>query len=212
MSRPKSNQSVDARILKRMRRKGPGAVATPADFLDLASRSAVGTSLSRLVDRGDLRRVSRGVYAYPRQSKLLGELAPSPQAVAKALARRGGERLLPIGAQAANLLDLSEQVPAKLVYLTDGPTRTVMIKNLPVELRQSTPKRLAVADRISGTVAEALRFLRKDHVDDTVIATLRRRLSEQDKKQLIKDIPLVPAWIGDVFRKIAEPGDRDGVG
>ena len=106
-------------------------------------------------------------------------------------------------AQAANLLGLSEQVPAKIVYLTDGPSRTIMIKNLPVELRQSTPKRLATAGKISGTVAEALRYLRKDQVDEDVVARLRNRLSETDKKQLMRDIALVPAWIGNVFRKVA---------
>jgi len=190
-----------------MRGLGRGATQTPGAFLDLGSRTAVGTALSRLVERGRLRRVSRGVYAYPKQSRLLGELAPSPQEVAKALARRGGERLQPTGAQAANLLGLSEQVPAKIVYLTDGTSRKIMIRNLPVELRQSTPKRLATAGKVSGTVAEALRYLRKDQVDDKVVKQLRKRLSETDKKQLMKDITLVPAWIGEVFRKVAGDGD-----
>jgi len=179
---------------------------TPSAFLDLADRRAVAMALTRLVRRGSLTRVSRGVYVYPKQSKLLGELAPSPQEVAKALARRGGERLQPAGAQAANLLGLSEQVPAKVVYLTDGPSRTIMLKNLPIELRQSTPKRLATAGKVSGTVAEALRYLRKEQVDEQVVARLRDRLSATDKKQLMKDIALVPAWIGDVFRKVATAG------
>jgi len=204
MPRPKSKQSVDLKILQRMQKRGPGAVATPTDFLDLASRTAVGTALSRLVEAGDLRRLSRGVYVYPKQSKLLGELTPSPHEVAEALAKRGGERLQPGGAQAANLLGLSEQVPAKVVYLTDGSSRTIKIKNLPVELRNASPKRLATAGKVSGTVAEALRYLRKDQVDEGVVVQLRKRLSQQDKKQLMKDIKLVPAWIGDVFREVAD--------
>lgn len=177
---------------------------TPSDFLDLSSRPVVAMALTRLVRRGALARASRGVYVYPKQSNLLGELAPSPQEVAKALARRGSERIQPAGAQAANLLGLSEQVPAKIVYLTDGPTRTVKVRHLPVELRRATPKRLATAGRISGTVAEALRFLRQAQVDEKVVAHLRDRLSERDKKQLIKDIVLVPAWIGKIFRAVAE--------
>lgn len=174
-----------------MRKQGTGAVATPANFLDLASRTAVGTALSRLVQAGRLTRVRRGVYVYSKQSKLLGELSPSPQEVAKALAKRCGERLQTSGAQAANLLGLSQQVPAKIVYLTDGPSRTIKIKNLPIELRQVSPKRLAVAGKVSGTVAEALRYLRKDQVDEGVVKHLRDRLSEKEKKQLMKDITLV---------------------
>jgi hypothetical protein len=132
----------------------------------------------------------------------IGELAPRPEQVAKALARRGCQRLLVSGAYAANMLGLSDQVPARIEYLTDGPSQTVMIRNLPVKLKQTTPRRLAVADRVSGTVAEALRFLRQSQIDETVVAKLRKRLSDAERRQLIKDIPLVPAWIGEVFRKV----------
>lgn len=203
MPRNKTSQSLCESIFKRFRARGHGAASTPSDFLDLADRRAVATALTRLVRSGSLTRPSRGVYVYPRQSKLLGELAPTPQEVAKALARRGGERIQPVGAQAANLLGLSEQVPAKVIYLTNGPSRRIMIKNLPVEMRQSSPKRLATAGKVSGTVAEALRCLRKDQVDEQVIGQLRDRLSAAEKKQLMKDIALVPAWIGEVFRKVA---------
>ena len=129
---------------------------------------------------------------------------PSPERVAQALARRGAQKLLPSGPFAANLLGLTEQVPAKIEYLTDGPSRRVMIKRLPVLLKQATPARLATAGRVSGMVAQALRFLRKEQVDETIIPKLRGRLSAADKAQLVRDIPLVPAWVGEVFRKIAE--------
>lgn len=164
-------------------------------------------ALSRLVNDGKLTRVGRGVYVYPKQSKLLGELSPRPQDVAEALAKRGGERLQPSGAQAANLLGLSDQVPAKIVYLTDGPSRTIKIRNLPVILKNASLRRLATAGRVTGAVAEALRYLRKDQVDQGVISQLRGRLSATDKRQLLKDIRLVPAWIGDVFRAVAEGDD-----
>lgn len=204
MSRPKSADSMDAKVLRRLRARGSGAVAASAEFLDLGSRASIDQALSRLVRRGELRRVSRGVYGYPERSRLIGELAPRPEQVAKALARRGCQRLLVSGAYAAKLLGLSDQVPARIEYLTDGPSQTVMIRNLPVKLKQTTPRRLAVADRVSGTVAEALRYLRQSQIDETVIAKLRKRLSDAERRQLVKDIPLVPAWIGEVFRKVGE--------
>lgn len=195
---------MDAKVLRRLSGRGSGSVATPADFLDLGSRAAVDQALSRLVRRGALRRVSRGVYGYPERSALLGELSPRPEEVARALARQGCQRLLASGAQAANELGLTDQVPARIEYLTDGPSRTVMIGRLPVSLRRSTPRRLATAGRVSGTVAQALRFLRKAQVDDEVIRNLKDRLDAAGKKQLLEDIPLVPGWIGEVFRKVAE--------
>ncbi len=176
----------------------------PNAFLDLGSRGAVDLALFRLLKKGLLRRVDRGVYGYPEKSRLIGELSPSPEVVAKAVARRGAKKLLPSGAYAANLLGLTEQVPAKIEYLTDGPSRRVMIQKLPVILKQTTPARLATAGRVSGTVAQALRFLRKDQVDKTMIDKLRTRLSKADKEQLLRDVPLVPAWIGEIFRQVAE--------
>lgn len=200
-------QSIENSVYKRFRGRGRGAVATPSDFLDLGGRSAVDKALSRLVNDGKLTRVGRGVYVYPKQSKLLGELSPRPQDVAEALAKRGGERLQPSGAQAANLLGLSDQVPAKIVYLTDGPSRTIKIRNLPVILKNASPRRLATAGRVTGAVAEALRYLRKDQVNQRVVTQLRGRLNAEDKRQLLKDLTLVPAWIGDVFRAVAEGAD-----
>lgn len=198
-----SSQSVEKSVINRIYGRGRGSVVSPSDFLDLGSRGAVDLALSRLTKKGVLRRVDRGVYGFPEKSRLIGELSPRPDEVAKALVRRRGQRLLPSGASAANLLGLTEQVPARVEYLTDGRARRVMIRNLPVVLKQATPGRLATAGRVSGTVAQALRFLRKERVDDAVVEKLRERLSEADKAQLLRDIPLVPAWVGEVFRRVA---------
>ena len=180
-------------------------MVTPVDFLDIGTRAAVDQALSRLVRGGLLRRVGRGLYGLPARHPVLGELSASPEEVAKALARRGSQKLQPSGALAANLLGLTEQVPARMEYLTDGPARHAMVRELPITLKPTTPRRLATAGRASGTVAQAMRFLRRPQVDDSVIATLRKRLGPFEKQQLLDDIPLVPAWIGEVFRKVAAP-------
>lgn len=179
-------------------------MATPSEFLDLGSRAAVDQAMSRLVKKGTLRRVARGVYSYPEVSSLIGELSPQPAAVAQALARRGSQRLLPSGAYAANQLGLTEQVSAKVEYLTDGRSRQVMIKRLPVTLRQTSTKNLATAGRVSGTVIQALKFLRREHVGHEAVQILRGRLTPAEKRQLVKDIPLAPAWMAPIFHRIAE--------
>ncbi|MEE9602825.1 MAG: hypothetical protein V3V75_05935 [Thermoguttaceae bacterium] len=51
---------------------------------------------------------------------------------------------------------------------------------------------------------QALRHLGKDHVGDAVVGTLAQRLSQDDRRQLIKDIRHAPAWIGAIFRRLAE--------
>jgi predicted transcriptional regulator of viral defense system len=95
-------------------------VLTPRDFLGLGSRAAVDQALSRLCRDGQLRRVGRGLYALPRRHPLFGELSVGSDAIAHALADRDALRLQPAGAYAANQLGLTEQVPMRLLFLTDG--------------------------------------------------------------------------------------------
>jgi hypothetical protein len=203
-------KTIEESMLKRVRGRGRGSAVTPADFLDLGKRAAVDQGLSRLTRKKMLMRVSRGLYALPEINEWIGEVSPAPDEVAKALARRGSSKLLPSGALAANLLGLSDQVPAKAEYLTDGPSCRVMIKRLTVVLKQTTPKNLATAGRVSGVVIQALRFLRRQQVGSEVVAKLRERLQPAERRQLVKDIPLAPAWMAPVFREIAGEGSGTG--
>jgi hypothetical protein len=196
-------QSIDSKILSRIYGSGRGSVFTPGRFLDLGSRNAVDKVLSRLVQKGAIRRLARGLYDYPEHHPVMGILAPSPDAIARALAGQG-IRLQPSGAYAANRLGLSTQVPARIVYLTDGPSRTVRVGNQEIRLQRTTPRSMGPAGRISGLVIQALRHLGQKHVDDAVIQTLQRKLSDQDKKRLIKDIAYAPAWVGKHLREIAQ--------
>jgi hypothetical protein len=66
---------------------------------------------------------------------------------------------------------------------------------------------MATAGRVSGLVIQALRYLGKEHVDSRMIDTLARRLSPNDRAQLMKDIRYAPAWIGDIFRHLAAQDD-----
>jgi hypothetical protein len=201
----KHASSVDSQVLARIRRKGPGTVFTPTDFVDLGPRNAVDLALSRNARAGTIRKIAHGVYDLPRRDARLGNLSPSPDDVASALAGRDGARLQASGAHAANLLGLSDQVPVRLTFLTDGRSRRVQLGRQQVVLKHTTPRQMATAGRISGTVIQALRWLGRDHVDDRTVATLRRRLSEADKRQLQHDLRYAPTWVADVLRVVAEP-------
>ncbi len=130
-------------------------------------------------------------------------LSPSIDEIAKTLSGRHAIRLLPSGAYAANMLRLSEQVPAKVVFLTDGPSRKVKIGKQEITLKQAAPRRLAAAGRTSGLVIEALRYLGKEHVEPKRIGHLRTLLSAGDKAKLMLDLPLAPAWMHAHIRFIA---------
>jgi len=200
--------SIDNRILSRITGKGKGSVFTPADFLDLGKRAAVDQVLSRSVRGGTIRKLARGLYYCPRLHSRLGALVPTVEAVAKALQGRDASRLQPSGAHAANMLGLSDQVPVRAVFLTDGRSRKVQLGKQLIILKKTTPRYMATAGCISGTVIQALHWIGRRHADDKVISILRRQLSVRDKKQLLNDISYAPAWIGEMIRRIAEPQDR----
>jgi len=197
-------QSIDSNILSRIYGTGRGSVFTPGRFLDLGSRDAVDKILSRLVQKGTIRRLARGLYDYPERHPVMGILTPSPDAIARALAGKEGIRLQPSGAYAANRLGLSTQVPARIVYLTDGPSRTVKVGNQEIRLQRTTPRNMGPTGRVSGLVIQALRHLGQKNVNDAVIQALKRKLSDRDKKWLMKDIAYAPAWVGKHLREIAQ--------
>ena len=204
----KKPQTTDKAVLSRVYGHGMGWVFCPSHFSDLGSRAAVESALRRHKQAGVIRQLARGLYDYPRHHSQLGMLSPSDAAVAKALAGRDALRLQPSGAYAANLLGLSTQVPAKVVFLTDGSSRTVQIGPRQIILKRTTPRQMATAGRISGTVIQALRWVGARNVDDQLIAVLRRRLSDQDKERLLKDMRHAPAWIADIVRSIIQSGDE----
>jgi Family of unknown function (DUF6088) len=200
----KPPQSIDSRILAAIHRRGPGSVFVPADFLGLGSREAVDVALHRLTRKGTIRRLARGVYDFPKAHPVLGQLQPSAEAVARALAGRDRTRLQPAGAYAANALGLSDQVPAKSVFLTDGPSRTVTIDSTTIQLRRTTAKNMAAAGRLSGLLIQALRELGQEQITPERRAHLKRSLPAKERKELIKDIRLAPAWMHPIFRELAE--------
>lgn len=194
--------SVPDRIMKRARAGGRGGVFTPSDFLDLAGRAAVDQALSRLAKGGRLRRLARGLYDFPKLHPKLGSLSPAPDDVAQALARETGSRVQVAGARAANLLGLSTQLPAKSTYLTDGPSRRVVLGKRVIELRHASPKHLVAPGSPAGTVVQALR-----HVGPSRAADLARiaahRLSPSDKRTLATNAIQAPAWMRPTLVSIA---------
>lgn len=200
----KHSHSIDGAVLDRMRRASRRRVFSPADLLDLGSRAAIDQALSRNVRAGRIRRVARGLYDVPAVHPTFGSSSPDVDAVATSVARRDGVRLLPSGAHAANMLGISDQVPVRPVYVTDGRTRRIQFGRQTVLLKHRQPKTLRTKHRTSALVIEALRWLGRRHVDDRTVATLQRRLSDVDKAQMRTDLRYAPAWIAEIMRAVAE--------
>jgi hypothetical protein len=199
--------SIDASVARRVQRAAPGTVFTPALFAKAGSRSAVDKALQRLVERGALRRLARGLYDKPRVDPLLGTLWPTVDEVVRALSGKDKLRLQPTGAYAANLLGLTEQVPARVEFLTDGTSRTVQVGPMRIVLKRTTPRQMAAAGRSSGLVIQALRSLGPAHIGPERLARLQRTLPAAERRALLDDLALAPTWMRPLLRQLAEAGE-----
>lgn len=198
--------SVDSKVLERIRSHKTDWVFTPGDFADLGSRAAVASALKRHKAARIIRQFARGLYGLPRKHPILGELLPTIDAVVAALQRRDSVRVQPTGAYAANLLKLTEQVPAQVMFLTDGPSHSVKVGPMRITLTRTTPRNMAAAGRLSGLLIQALRNLGPVHVTPERISQLRKTLPAAERRKLLEDIALAPEWMRPHFRELARVG------
>ena len=194
------------KIMKRVSEHDRGKwVCTPKDFLDLGSRGAVDQALSRLVKAGQLRRVSHGLYDLPRMSSVLNRPAPVDwDAAIEALIRRDGIRIVPDGLTAANRLGLTNAVPAKTSYVTDGSARTLKIDGRTVHFRRAGPSVMQWAGKPAASVVQALRWLGPDKATDPQVISILRRLPDDVKHDLLQNRGSLPGWILPLARSISD--------
>ena len=200
----KHADSIDAAILDRIRSGPRDRVWTPQDFLDLGSRAAVDKALSRNFKNGSIRRAGRGLYHLPRHDPVLGALGPSYNAMQDLIQRKAGGKVFPSGAHAANALGLSDQVPVRSWYRTTGSSRRIRSGKSEIVLRHVSPRFVSTKNPVSAHIILALRWLGRRAVDDKVIAKLRRNLTQSDRAALIADAACAPAWIADIFHRLAK--------
>src|SRR5947209_4247349 len=181
-------QTMRNQILRRIEHFEYGNAFSAKDFLDIASRTTIDVALHSLTHEGRIRRIRRGLYDRPRFNAALGgQLSPDIDEAAQAIARRQRWKTVPEGAWAANLLGLSTQVPAKITYLTDGPSKEIAIGRRIISFKHARPKAIAGLDGKLALVVQALRYLGKEGVGTLEIEKLRSALSTAEKRKLLKD-------------------------
>ena len=193
------------KIMKKVSAYASGRwVCSPKDFLDLGSREAVDQALSRLVKADQLRRIGHGLYDMPSISNVLKRPAPVDLEVAiAALARRDGVRIMPDGLVAANQLGLTNAVPAKISFVTDGHSRTLKIDGRTVRFRHAGPSVMKWTGKPAAPVVQALRWLGPTaSADAQVVSILSRYLPDDVKLDLLLNSRNLPGWALPLVRSI----------
>lgn len=199
MSRP-DNLNI---IRKRIQESRAGSVFVASDFADITENVKVGVSLSRLEEEGQIKRIMRGVYYKPEYSKLLGEnVAPSPNAVAYAIARNFGWSIVPCGDTALNLLGLSTQVPAAWSYVSDGPYKDYSYDNTIIKFKHTTNKEISKLTLKTALVIQALKTLGKDNIRNETIERIKESTTLNERKIMLREAQYATAWIYEVIKLI----------
>ena len=190
-------------ILLRAQALPEGGVVSPKEFLHLSSRAAIDQAFSRLAKEEKLLRVARGAYVAPISSRF-DTRAPAPEKVVEALASQSGDIVAPHGANAANALGLTQQVPIREVYLTSGRTRKLTLGRSEIMVKHVPRWMLALGTGQAGAAVRALAWLGPTHARKS-LAVLHRSLAPTEWKALESTRATLPSWMA---RAIGEEAAR----
>lgn len=201
-------KTLEKRIIRSISARGFVWAFSSKDFAHLGSRAGIDIALHRLAEKGTIRRVCRGIYDLPKHSALLDQpLSPDLDAVANAIARKFGWRIQVNGASALSLLGLSQQVPGRVVYTSDGPNRDFKVGKNSITFKHIPPKDAGFDYRESSIIVQGLKSLGADRVTTTTIAAIRRWLDPRLRKKVLRDTQVTTGWIHEAIAKICRVDD-----
>lgn len=167
--------ALENTILSRIYGRGRGWAFSKKDFNAVGEVGSIDRALSRMAEKGVIRRVMRGLYDYPAYSKLLKkDLSPDIDQVAHALARKFGWQIQISGNAVLNVMGLSTQVPTQYLYLSDGPSKAYQVGNIAIEFKKTRFTQLGLKYTANEILVQAIQALGE------------RPLSQDEKQKIIQ--------------------------
>ena len=183
---------------------GRGWAFSSSDLIKKFDRQQIDSTLSDLSKNKKIRRISRGIYDYPKYSDFLQkELSPDIDQVARAYARKFNWRIEVSGDSALNLLNLSTQIQAKYIYLSDGPNKSYkVLDNVTLEFKKSSLKDIGFKYKESSLIVQALKALGKKHITLETITKIREQINPKMYEKILKDTQSTTVWVYEIIKQI----------
>jgi len=194
------SDTIENKILKKIRKAKRGTLFFSDNFSMFGNAETIRRTLNRLVEAGEIDRVSSGIFVRPQIDKIIGKITPKIEDIADAIARRDKAKIVPTGVYAMNRLGLSTQVPMKIVYLTDGSARNIKAGNYTISFIRTSPKNVAAIGKISRLAIQALKSIGKENVSQKEIEQIQNALLKEKLSHLEHDLRIAPAWIKEIIR------------
>jgi hypothetical protein len=182
-----------------------GAILFPDDFTICGTPDAIRSGMSRLCLADKLHRFAKGIYYVPMYDKWDGTLRePSLDVVAQRIAQRDNARIVPTGAYALNRLGLSTQVPANIVYLTDGSARKITFgKGKSITFRHSNELgNFAYQSKMMQLAVMAMREIGEAAISAEQVTQIKQIInSSVSDEDFNHDIVLAPVWVKTILQR-----------
>lgn len=185
-----------------------GQAFSASTLRSFATTENIRQILNRLTKAGELKRVARGLFVKPKQLATIGEILPPATELAETLAKSTGENIMVHGAEAARQLQLTTQVPMKLIFYTTGNTRTLKLANRTIQLKHINPSRLIAPGTTAGLVIAALNYLGRENVSLEILKMIQQRIGTEEFTAVLRLIECMPAWMADVFYRYQQKENR----
>ena len=172
--------SVSTRIAQRIKRLPKGKPFSIRCFAVLGTRSAVSKAIARLVNRGELERVYRGIYMRPKSGRYVARVRPGAWEVVNLIARQNRQVLQIHGANAVRKFGLSTQMPLISIYYTSGTSRSIFMGKAEVRLIHAAPMVMQHAGSEVWMAISALFYLGNDGSTPECITAIKKALKPED--------------------------------
>lgn len=209
-------QTFASQITQEIFLKKPGRVFSWKDFdVENIEQKTIEQNLSRLRRKKIIESVApfRGLYYRPKINPLIGPVLPNRDQVIKAYERKLDTHFYMSGAQAANLLGLSNQVPAKIIYYTDKQLKPFYLGNNEISFRRKVLN-FSEAQNTSLLLLLAIEYLGENEVN--IKKTKDKIISILNDKCILTDLSMnldnFPKWISKFILSyvISLSGHNDG--
>lgn len=194
-----ASQSTYNDIKNQVEHSDRGTLFFPDTFATTGTSDAVRSALVRLCENNILIRVAQGIYCYPKIDTKWGSgmIPPSIEEIAEGIAKRDKVRIAPTGAFALYQLGLTTQIPANVVFITDGSPRRITIgRGKGILFKHTSEMRtFAYQSQLMALIVTALREIGENYVTKEQLDIVRQHIGAVSEQDFAHDIQLAPIWV-----------------
>lgn len=174
-------------------------IFTTREVLVYGTRSTVDQSLGRLVNKGYIVRLTRGVFIRE------GSKQPTPFEVAKAKCLAYCKQISKHGAAIAAELNLIEIKNQEATFTTTGRSSAFWFGNIRIIIKGISHRKMLLNQNKIGKPMAALWYLGKQLCELKQIRAATRNYDRGDRQESRLLSPIVPGWLDKFFDKHTYP-------